>query len=81
MYLGEVHKVICLRLNLLSEGGVVAGREGIAEHFDKRPVMHPWYTLHQVGGGVVAEVRREVANPQPPSRGRHVLGILVRPLL
>ena len=59
--------MICLCLNLLSERGVVARCECIAEHLHMGPVMQPRDTLHQVGGGVVAEVRGEVADPQPSS--------------
>ena len=49
---------------LLPEAGVVVDGERVAEDLDRDLIVEPWDALHEVGGGVVAEVRGQVADAQ-----------------
>ena len=66
-----------LLLYLTSEAGVVVRRKGVTEYLHISPAVVPRDTLHQVGGGVVAEVRGHVANPQPTTAAFEIGGIRV----
>ena len=58
--------------NLASEACVVVDREGIAEDLDAGAVVETRNALHEVGGWVVAEVGRNVADSEPT--GKKILG-------
>ena len=49
---------------LFPEAGVVIDGERVAEDLDRDLVVEPGDALHEVGGGVVAEVRGQVADAQ-----------------
>ncbi len=76
-HLGQVHEVLRFFVDLLPEAGVVIRGEGVAEDLNAGPVVEPGDALHEVRGGVVAEVRRDVADPQTVSAGIKVVVILV----
>lgn len=46
-------------------------------HLKLLGVVHARDGLHEVGGGVVAKVRTDVADPQAPVAGLQVLRVLV----
>ena len=62
--LGEVDKVLGLARDLLPEGGAVVGLEAVAEDLDAAAVVHAGDGLHEVRGGMVAEVGAHVADAE-----------------
>ena len=64
-----------LLLNFAPEAGLVAGRERVAEYLHLALCVEPWDTLHQVGGGVVAKVRGDIANAKATSTVKQTLGV------
>ena len=67
---GEVDEVLGLAANLLPEVGAIVGGERVAEDLHPAPVVHPRNALHEVGGWVIAEVTRHVADSDPTIRGQ-----------
>ena len=55
--------------NLSSEASVVVGRKGVAKDLHVGPVVETGYTLHEVGGRVVAEIGGEIADSQSTATG------------
>ena len=51
-----------LLCNFLTETGAIVGREGVAKDLYPALVVESRDALHEMGGRVVAEVRREVAD-------------------
>lgn len=56
----------------------VVGTERVAENLELLRVVHAWNGLHEMGGGVVAEVGADVAHTQAPVARLQVLRMLVR---
>ncbi len=52
----------------LPESGAVVCRKAVAKDFHLGPVVHARNGLHEVAGGVIAEVGRDVSNAQAAVR-------------
>ena len=64
-------------MDFLSEASAIVGGEGITEDLDMGFVVKARDALHEVRGGVITEVRRDVTNPQPATAGNKILRILI----
>ena len=60
----------------LPEGGAIVRAKGIAENLHLGPVMQARNGLHEVAGGMVTEVGRDVPNTETTVRGP-TRGVLV----
>ena len=76
--LRQVNKVLSLRGDLGSEVGAIVRTEGVAEDLYVCLVVQAGDALHQVGRGVVAEVRADVAHPQTTATHLQVLRVIIR---
>lgn len=64
--------------DLLSEGALIIWSKGVAENLHFGLIVESWYGLHEMRGGVVAEVRGDIANSQSTTTVKQPLWVSKR---
>ncbi len=77
-HLREIDEVLGLFRDLLSEGALIIWSKGVAENLHFGLIVESWYGLHEMRGGVVAEVRGDIANSQSTTTVKQSLWVSKR---
>lgn len=65
-------------LNFTPKTSLVTIGQGVAENLHSVPIVEARDTLHQVGGGMVAKVRGDIAYPETPSTVKETLRVSIQ---
>jgi len=64
MNLREIDEMLGLAADVLTKGRVVVGSQTVTEDLHLGPIVQAWDGLHEVAGGVIAEVGADVTDPE-----------------
>ena len=73
--------MLCFLRDLLPEASAIILGERVAKYLHPGFAVEPGHTLHEVRGGMVAEVRGKIAHAKTTSTGKHALGVGIRCLV